>query len=739
MKALDERLRSPLAIAMVGSAVVGAQFIASKAARDALFLANFDTASLPSMVMVTALFSIALVLISSRLLARIAPEVWVPAALVVAAALMLAEWLLMASASGAAARILYLQVSGIGPLLGSGFWLIASERFDPRTAKQVFGRIAAAGTIGGLLGGLAAARVAAVGDMSAMLPMLAALNLVCAWVVRRLSQAGAGMRRRPARAPLDAETTRSGLRVLREARYLRNLALLVLLGTTTAIFVDQVFKTEVKATFGRGPSLGRFFSYYYAALSLLTFIVQAAGSRVVLEKFGLSAATGTPAATFLLGGAATLLAPGLRSLALTRGTEAVFRNSIYRAGYELFYTPIQPRDKRAVKSVIDVGADRMGDVIGAAITQALLWMPQPAQSRALLALAMGCSVIALFVSRQLRRGYSDSLEKSLLSHGVEMDLSDAEDLVTKTTILHTQLLSHAGTLLPSRIEETESALRPIAMEPEIRKILTLQSGDRYAILRLLKHEEWPSAALVPHLIALLGVDDLSAAAVRALRTVAEERVGALVDALIDPTQPFAVRRRIPRVLSVCVSQRATDGLMLGLDDLRFEVRFQCGRSLFSIIEKNPGVQIDKASIFRSVLREVSVTKEVWDGRRLLDGLDEGDDRSFMETMIGERVSQTLAHVFTLLALVLPTEPLRIAYRGLHTDDQRLRGTALEYLESVLPREIRDRLWPFIASRRLPARPLRAADDTLADLMQSSESIMVNLEALKKRLAGESAT
>ena len=36
----------------------------------------------------------------------------------------------------------------------------------------------------------------------------------------------------------------------------------------------------------------------------------------------------------------------------------------------------------------------------------------------------------------------------------------------------------------------------------------------------------------------------------------------------------------------------------------------------------------------------------------------------------------------MLSLVLPTEALKVAYRGLHTDDQTLRGTALEYLESA---------------------------------------------------------
>ena len=52
----------------------------------------------------------------------------------------------------------YLHVAGFGALLLSGFWSLVSELFDPQTAKASFGRIAAAGTLGGLVGGLATAR-----------------------------------------------------------------------------------------------------------------------------------------------------------------------------------------------------------------------------------------------------------------------------------------------------------------------------------------------------------------------------------------------------------------------------------------------------------------------------------------------------------------------------------------------------------------------------------------------------
>ena len=52
--------------AMVCAGAVGAQFVAGKAARDALFLANLDVTALPAMVVATAAFSILLVALSSR-------------------------------------------------------------------------------------------------------------------------------------------------------------------------------------------------------------------------------------------------------------------------------------------------------------------------------------------------------------------------------------------------------------------------------------------------------------------------------------------------------------------------------------------------------------------------------------------------------------------------------------------------------------------------------------------------
>jgi hypothetical protein len=87
-------------------------------------------------------------------------------------------------------------------------------------------------------------------------------------------------------------------------------------------------------------------------------------------------------------------------------------------------------------------------------------------------------------------------------------------------------------------------------------------------------------------------------------------------------------------------------------------------------------------------------------------------------------------VFTLLSLVLEREPLQIAFRSLQTRDEYLRGTALEYLDRVLPDRIRQRLWPFL-ERRPVRRTARPHQDVIADLMRSHPSVLLNLEEVKR--------
>ncbi len=722
---------------MVCAGAVTAQFIAGKATRDALFLANLDVTALPAMVIATAGLSILLVAASSRGLRRIPPAIVIPAAFAVSGLLLLAAWAITAVAPALAAQAVYLQISGLGPMLGSGFWLIATEHFDPHTARRHFGRIAGVGTLCGLAGAVVTERVAAVFGVTAMLPVLAALNFVCAWQIRGLASLSTPRPRVTLENASDlvAESPRSGLRVLADAPYLRNLAALVLLGTVGATLADYLFKVQAVETFGSGDALLRFFAIYYAGTSLLSFVVQTSSSSVALEKLGLATTTSTPSLALLAGGMGAMAFPGLEGVLVARGGESVFRGSLFRTGYEIFFTPIPSSEKRAAKSIIDVGFDRLGDAVGGGAIRLLILLPPARHYLAILAGAIACAAAALLVARRLNQGYIHTLERSLLDRAVELDLADAEDITTRTAILKTLRQPTANITQSLRGAGPATSAHPAGLpiaDPEVQEILALRSRQRDRVLVVLRDEEGLPAALIPHVIPLLAWDPVSEDAVRALRKVAEERVGELIDALIDPNQPFAVRRRLARVFSVCVSQRAVDGLMLGLEDLRFEVRFQCGRSLAAIFEKNPAVHIDRDRVFAVVRREVAVGRPVWEGHRLLDKVDDEQQRSFVDEFLRDRAGQNLAHVFTLLSLVLPAAPLQIAYRGLHTSDAALRGTALEYLEGVLPGDIRERLWPFLGDRDRAPRETRPREEILADLLRSNESILLNLEELRRR-------
>ena len=718
---------SPIATAMFCSAVIGAQYVAGKVVRDALFLDVFDgKTALPMMTAATSVFSILLVFLTAKVSKRVPPASYVPAAFAFSALLLLLCWATVSTAPRAAAIVVYLQVSGLGPVLGSGFWLLTSERLDPRTGKKRFGQIAGAGTLGGLLTAFAPAPSA-----TAMLPVLAVLNVLCAWQVRRLGATSTTGGRLP--RPSKPEPAVSGLKVLRSAPYLQNLATLVLLGTIGAIVMDYLFKTQVAAALGKNKL--QFFKIYYPAVNTITFILQTIGARPVLQTFGIGVATCLPSLALLAGSIGSMIVPGLRGVVATRGSESVFRGSLYRSGYEVFFTPVPPHEKRAVKSAIDVGFDRFGDLIGAAFMQVVLFLPASQQSPVLLSVVVVCSAAGLFIATRLTRGYQHALEHSLLSRGDEVELPEVEDPATRTVLLRTAVLKSGGLAAVSS-EAAHPAVDP-GSDPVLAEIHALRSNDSATIRRVLKRDKGLPAALVPHVIPLLAWDDLAPDCVRALRSVAEERVGALIDALLDPNQPFVVRRRLARVFFVCVSQRAADGLLLGLEDGSFEVRFQSGRSLLAILEKNPKVHVDQQRVFAIAEKEVAVNVDVWQKRAFLDESSAGDTRALLEEVVRDRASQALAHVFTLLALVLPTEPMRIAFLALHTTDQNLRGTALDYLDSVVPAAIKTPLWPFIEDGGGRPRQPRSGGQALTDLMKSHASIMVNLEELRKR-RGEGA-
>src|SRR4051812_42322671 len=106
--------------AMSAAAAVTAQFVAGKATRDALFLTSVDFTALPAMLIAASAVSLLLAFASSRASRRISPAVFTPFLFAVSGVMFIAEWVVRSQAPSAIAVLVYLHISSVGPLLGSG-------------------------------------------------------------------------------------------------------------------------------------------------------------------------------------------------------------------------------------------------------------------------------------------------------------------------------------------------------------------------------------------------------------------------------------------------------------------------------------------------------------------------------------------------------------------------------------------------------------------------------------------
>jgi ATP/ADP translocase len=723
-------------VAAFTSMLLIAQQVAGKAARDALFLSSFHATSLPFAMGAGALLSLAGVYGLSQWMARSTPAAIMPALFSISSAAFVFAWLVAQSAPRPAAVLVYLQTALLSPLMISTFWSLINERFDPHTAKRAVARISGGGTLGGVLGGLAVWRASKLVQPATVLLLLAALNAL-AVVGTLLTRA----RRAPeeALAAESQEAAPSPLALLRKAAFLRNLALLVALSAAISALLDYLLSAEAVASLGKGQALLGFFSLFWLSVAIVSFFVQMLIGKLAIEKLSLAINIAILPGIIVLGGTMGLAVPGLLSSALLRGAEAVQRNTLFRSAYELLYTPVPEASKRVTKAVIDVGFDRVGTIVGSGIALTILGSAlRPPDSMLLVAVTL-LALAALPLARRLHAGYVAALQEGLrvAAAKVEATATDDESRSSLGPDTH-RPLQEAREELIERVEDLQpgglSALvdEELAREHEsperdpaqlalespqamLNRVRQLLSGDELGIERGLKEldSRGPGVACA---ILLLSQPAHHERALQALRGVAESVTGQLLDALLDPSMDFRVRRRLPRALDACRTQRAADGLLLGLADERFEVRYACARALAKITDGETPITIPQEKVVEAIRREVQ------SGKRIVErSTDDDGDPSTMEPLVTglvlDRVDRSLEHVFRILSLVFEREHLRLAFNALHHEDSKDRGTALEYLDSVLPAEIRDLIWPYLGET-VPLPAARPTQELLADIAEA---------------------
>ena len=220
------------------------------------------------------------------------------------------------------------------------------------------------------------------------------------------------------------------------------------------------------------------------------------------------------------------------------------------------------------------------------------------------------------------------------------------------------------------------------------------------------------------------------AAIEALAGFGDRIVGTLRDFLIDPEMSIDVRREIPAVLLAIGTRAAQAALTESVLDKDVVLRYHCITALNKLGQLHPERQVDR-KIVESVLgaeilghyRSYQVMGTL--SRSLLDA---GDPvrQGLEESMIKES-----ERIFRLLKMLYPTHDLHSAWVGLQSSDPVVHDNAIEFLDAVLPPEMRAVLMPLF-DRDVPLRgriaranqllgsPLGGREEAVAVLTRSAD-------------------
>lgn len=721
-----------------------AQLVAGKAARDALFLSTFGVKALPGAMGASAIAAFLAVLGAASAITRWGPARVMPWAFVASGVLYLSEWAAFSVFPPAAALAMYLHVVALGAVLSSGFWSLFNERFDPHTAKAMVGRVTIGGSLGGLVGGVVGWQLASMTSVPAVLGMLAGLNVLAAWASSCVGAAPSVPSRRDLMA--TPGSVLQGVRILHQTPFLVSMGLLVLTGAAAQAVLDYLLGLQATRVFDRGTLLMSFFSAFYVGTGALSLVLQVAANTAVLERFGLGGALGLLPAGVVVSSITALFIPGLPGAAIARGVEAVARNSVYRAGYELLYTPVPLEHKRPTKALIDVGFDRLGSALGSAVVMGTvaigLRSPVP-----LLLLVACLGFASILITLKLRKGYVAALAQGLHAGVMRLDPSEVKDSTTLQTLTatsqtldRTKLLREIERLQRQGLigDARKSRPRNVAQDGVdasafARAVQELSSGDPERIRVALAVRSDFEQQLIPHVIPLLTRDEIARPVIRFLRLHAPKITGQLVDTLLDGSQPATLRKRMARVLKACPSQRALDGLLEGTKDSSFQVRLACARAINELTERTPGLEVRSEVVHERVVAELTASTGVE-----VSGSEDDDAEGTAQELIENARDARIEVALLLLATTLDREPLILAAKALRTEDPSLRGTALEYLDNVLPDRVREAVFTHLDVKETRKAAPRSHGAIIEELLKSRVKIDETVQGLRRRVHGPGA-
>lgn len=316
-------------------------------------------------------------------------------------------------------------------------WLVASNVFDSREAKRLYGLVGLGAVIGGWTGSAFTAFM--VQHLApANLVIVCAALMAMAYGMFRITIAQKGVMIAQAKGDRggdqsEAFTVSGMLHDIRRTRHLQVIIAIVLITFLADVVVEYQLQAAAKLEYGADDrALTSFMGGYYFWLNLASFFLQLFLTSIMVRAFGVGGTLQVMPISIGLASVAAYSFSGLWASASVRMVEASSRYSFNRAGMELLFLPLPSELRNRTKAFVDIAVDRFGRGLGGMALVALTWVGFVGP-KDLPLVVIGLCLAWMALSHVAQREYSKTLRSRVERR--RLDLIDARFTVSDPATL----------------------------------------------------------------------------------------------------------------------------------------------------------------------------------------------------------------------------------------------------------------------------------------------------------------